>query len=142
MVIRSLKIQRDLVTVAGGFVQVNLMNSVTREKIVSATFSNDGNNSSSDLLEKFVEPYILPKGFEGQVIVELIGNKSGKISLDHSECWLQWNNASGLITFLQLVRNINEKPVPFHYMSCTFACLTFTLHGMLLGYLSRDFPQS
>jgi hypothetical protein len=27
-------------------------------------------------------------------------------------------------------------------MSCTYACLKFTLHGMLLGYLSRDFPQS
>lgn len=133
IVIRSMNLLRDCVAVTDGFVRVSLLNAVTREKIVSATFSNSENNSGSDLLEKTVEPYILPKGFEGQVIVELIGNKSGNISLDHSECWLQWNNGSGLITFLQLVRNVNEKPVPFHEMSCIHACLTFTLHGNILG---------
>lgn len=137
IIIRSLNILRHFVTAADCFVQVNLMNSITREKIVSATFLNDGSDSGSDLLEKAVEPYILPKGFEGQVIIELIGSKSGKISLNHSQCWLQWNNASGLITFLQLIRNKNEKPVPFHYMSCTYACLTFILHGMLLWMLFK-----
>lgn len=133
IVIRSMNLLRDYVAVTDGFVQVSLMNAVTREKIVSATFSERENNSGSDLVEKTVEPYILPKGFEGQVIVELIGNKSANISLDHSECWLQWNNGSGLITFLQLIKNVNEKPVPFHDMSCTHACLTFSLHGNILG---------
>jgi hypothetical protein len=139
IVIHSLHLLRDFVTAYDGFVQVSLINSVTRERIVSATFSNNGNNSGPNLLEKTVEPHILPKGFEGHVIMKPIGKKSGKASLNHSQCWLRWNNASGLITFLQLIRNINEKPVPFHYMSCTYACLTFTLHGKLLGHLSRDF---
>jgi hypothetical protein len=133
IVTRSMSVLRDYVAATDGFVQVSLMNAVTREKIVSATFSKSENNSGSDLVEKTVEAYILPKGFEGQIIVELIGNKSGNINLDHSECWLQWSNGSGLITFLQLIRNANEKPVPFHDMSCTHVCLTFTLHGNILG---------
>jgi hypothetical protein len=134
IVIHSLNILRDFVTATDSLVRVSLLNSVTREKVVSATFSNNENISGSDLLEKIVDPYVLPKGFEGQIIVEPKGNKSGQSNLKQPDCWLQWNNASGLITFLQLIRNVNVKPVPFQYMSCTYACLTFTVHGNLLGY--------
>jgi hypothetical protein len=134
IITHSLNILRDFVTATDSLVRVSLLNSVTREKVVSATFSNNENNSGSDLLEKTVDPYVLPKGFEGQITVELKGNKSGQSSLKQPDCWLEWKNASGLITFLQLIRNVNEKPLPFRYSSCTYASLTFTVHGNLLGY--------
>jgi len=129
IVTHGLKILRDFVTTSDSLVRVSLLNSVSREKVVSATFSNSENISGSDILEKTVDPYVLPKGFEGQIIVELKGNKSRQSNLKQPDCWLQWNNASGLITFLQLIRNVNEKPVPFQYTSCTYASLTFTIHG-------------
>jgi len=134
VVTHGLNILRDFVTTSDGLVRVSLLNSVSREKVVSATFSNIENISGSDILEKTVDPYVLPKGFEGQIIVELKGKKSGQSNLKQPDCWLQWNNASGLITFLQLIRSVNEKPVPFQYTSCTYASLTFTIHGNLFGY--------
>jgi hypothetical protein len=134
IVTHSLNVLRDFVTTSDSLVRVSLLNSVNREKVVSATFSINENVSGSDILEKTVDPYVLPKGFEGQIIVELKGNKSGQSNLKQPDCWLQWNNASGLITFLQLIRYVNEKPVPFQYTSCTFASLTFTIHGNSLRY--------
>ena len=134
IVTHGLNIRRDFVTTSDSLVRVSLLNSVSREKVVSATFSNNENISGSDILEKTVDPYVLPKGFEGQIIVEMKGNKSGQSNLKQPDCWLQWNNASGLITFLQLIRNVNEKPVPFQHTSCTYASFTFTIHGNLLGY--------
>jgi len=133
IVTHGLNILRDFVTTSDSLVRVSLLNSVSREKVVSATFSNNENISGSDILEKTVDPYILPKGFEGQIIVELKGSKSRQSNLKQPDCWLQWSNASGLITLLQLIRNVNEKPVPFQYTSCTYASLTFTVHGNLLG---------
>lgn len=134
VVTHSLNVLRDFVTTSDSLVTVSLLNSVSREKVVSATFSNNENISGSDILEKTVDPYVLPKGFEGQIVVELKGSKLGQANLKQPQCWLLWNNASGLITFLQLIRNVNEKPVPFQYMSCTYAYLTFTIHGNLLQY--------
>lgn len=134
VVTHGLNILRDFVTTSDYLVRVSLLNSVSREKVVSATFSNIENISGFDILEKTVDPFVLPKGFEGQIIVELKGKKSGQSNLKQPDCWLQWNNASGLITFLQLIRNVNEKPVPFQYTSCTYASLTFTIHGNFLGY--------
>jgi hypothetical protein len=134
IVTHGLSILRDFVTTSDSLVRVSLLNSVSREKVVSATFSSNENISGSDILEKTVDPYVLPKGFEGQIIMELKDNKSVQSNLKQPDCWLQWNNASGLITFLQLIRYVNEKPVPFQYMSCTYASLKFAIHGYSLGY--------
>ncbi|XP_069685169.1 UDP-GalNAc:beta-1,3-N-acetylgalactosaminyltransferase 2-like isoform X3 [Periplaneta americana] len=128
IVIRSINVQKDLVTATTGLIRVSLINSFSREKIVSATFSSNENNSGPILLQKSVEPYVLPKGFEGQILVETINNKRKEITLNLSDCLLQWNNASGLITFLQLIGNVNENPVSFHDRSCTFTSLSFSLH--------------
>ena len=128
IVVRNLGISAEFVSVSNTYCKVSLYNPITREKIVSSTFTIHGNNST--LLEKSVEPYVLPKSFEGQLIVELSEDTGMKKALSQAGCWLQWNNAGGLITYQQLVRRIHEKPVAFHYNSCLPVLLTFTVHGM------------
>ncbi|KAJ9578409.1 hypothetical protein L9F63_005367, partial [Diploptera punctata] len=147
IVIHSLAISAEFVTVSKTYCKVSLYNSVTRERVVSATFSSHDNNST--LLEKSVEPHVLPKNFEGQLIVELSTDTGMKKILGQTGCWMQWNNAGRLITYQQLVRRMLEKPVAFHYNSCLPISMTFTVYEkeslekfiMLKNKRKKEFEQ-
>jgi hypothetical protein len=127
VVVHSLRISADFVTVANTYCKVSLYNLVTRERIVSATFLNHGSNST--MIEKLTEPYVLPKSFEGQIVVEVNEDTGMKKALSQTACRMQWSDAGGLITYQQLVRRVHEKPMAFHYSSCMPILMTFTVHG-------------
>ncbi|PSN48328.1 hypothetical protein C0J52_03410 [Blattella germanica] len=101
IVIHSISLSAIFLSTIQSHVKVSLYSPDAGEKIVSATFPKSS-NYSSELLVKPVEPHLLPRGFEGQLIVEVNEGVGIKAALNQAGCLLQWSDGGGLITFQQL----------------------------------------
>ncbi|XP_067128797.1 UDP-GalNAc:beta-1,3-N-acetylgalactosaminyltransferase 2-like [Centruroides vittatus] len=84
-------------------VKVTLLNGPLKEIVVKTVIDPKGFNTEADgFLYRSVTPYLLPKRFEGVLLVEGVLSRKA-LSL------VEWNNGSGLITFQRIYKTADDS---------------------------------
>lgn len=84
-------------------IKVTLLNGPLQEVVIKTTINAEGfNNNINGFLYRPVTPYLLPKGFEGVLLVEGVLSRSVSSSIE-------WNNGSGLITFQRIYKTAEDS---------------------------------
>ncbi|XP_067009959.2 UDP-GalNAc:beta-1,3-N-acetylgalactosaminyltransferase 2 isoform X2 [Anabrus simplex] len=140
IVVKRLGVLSTIVTHLGE-VRVSLLDSATGQRITSATFTATDEEVpvSSVILTRPVKAYLLPKGFEGQVLVEM-----NEWPVMNISCHFQWMNLNGVIRFLQLMRRKEERPCQFTNNSFTPVTMLYTIHDIraLKNHVAAKFNRS
>lgn len=103
-------------------VSVALVDSRTKEVIVQTSLTSSQAGVLSDgFLYRPVENYVLPKDYEGTVLVEGY--------LLHSGCSsVRWNDNGGVLSFTRIFRNPNDfETIEFSKESCVASSIRFSV---------------
>ncbi|XP_046387408.1 UDP-GalNAc:beta-1,3-N-acetylgalactosaminyltransferase 2-like [Ischnura elegans] len=122
IVIRRLSALKELVERYNGL-KVSLLDSATKQSIVSTRFDRS-NMTDSPITSQVIDEFVLPKGYEGQIIVE------NEEFVPEFDCKLEMYDQSGVVRFLQLLPTFDLKPIAFYNSSCTPVTMVYSIYEL------------
>lgn len=111
-------------------VKVVLYEATSNQHVVSALFHRSEVSNESTYEIKEVDAYILPKYFEGKIVIETLSPLPRKLP-----CNIVWDSGHNIVHFNQMIRTPNEMPHIWDEEICPPAFFSFDVEGILYSHL-------